>query len=64
MFFDFLFTRSSKFHVFDLLTWVSCWVLSRLFLYIFPSYQQIFIPYILLMYSTLCNIFHGMSLFS
>jgi len=31
MFFDFLFTRSSKFHVFDLLTWVSCWVLSRLF---------------------------------
>jgi hypothetical protein len=34
------------------------------FLYIFPSYQQISIPYILLMYSTLCNIFHGMSLFS
>jgi hypothetical protein len=38
--------------------------LRLFFIYIFPSYQQIFIPYILLMYSTLCNIFHGMSLFS
>jgi len=35
-----------------------------LFFYIFPSYQQVSIPYILLACSDLHNIFYGMSLLS
>ena len=32
--------------------------------YIFLSYRQVFIPYILLICSTLCNLFYGVSLFN
>jgi hypothetical protein len=53
-------------HVFDLLTWVGYRVCLRLFLnlfFIFPSYQQMYIPYILLTCSTLHNIFYVVGLF-
>jgi hypothetical protein len=66
IFFALLFMGSSQFHflghVFDLLTRIGCQVHSRLFyvfFHIFPSYQHVSIPYILLMYSALCNIFYG-----